>query len=554
MPEAFDDDGLMPVRMVNEAVYCPRLFWLEHVAGHFAENHHVVEGQAAHGRVDRSATAARSPDDLGPWKARSVSLSSVRLGVSAKLDLVEADDGSVMPVDTKKGSPPGEGLWPSDEVQLVLQALLLRERGYRVDAIAAYYAAERRRVVVPLTDELESRALEAVRVARELETADAAPPPLVDSPKCPGCSLNAICQPDEVTAIRRGEEHDEQRPLRRVVPAQDDAKPLVIVSSSVRLGVKKDALTILDRNDDETEVKEVGLGRVASLSVYGQASVSTAALHACFRHGVPVSFFTTGGYFLGRASSNDLRAADARRAQVHHGAGTERGLAVARVLVADKIANARTLLRRNGDADDAGLVRLQRLCVEAAAADSAQSLLAIEGEAAKKGWSLYSALVARDDETFAMKGRTRRPPEDPTNAMISFLAGMLVRDCTQAVINAGMDPLFGVYHTTHHGRPSLALDLMEPFRPLIVESVVLGVVRRGEVTASSFFHTGQAVVLQPAARRVLVDAYERRVAELCTHPLFGYRVSYRQVFTIQARLLARVLTGELAAMPSFRTR
>src|SRR5690606_11851825 len=125
-------------------------------------------------------------DGETPWKTRALSLSSSRIGVSAKLDFVEdSDDGQVMPVDTKKGAPPKEGLWPADEVQLVLQALLLREQGYKCDKIAGYYAKERRRIVVPLTEERISRAMAAVEEARRIRHLAQPPPPLIDSPKCP---------------------------------------------------------------------------------------------------------------------------------------------------------------------------------------------------------------------------------------------------------------------------------------------------------------------------------------------------------------------------------
>lgn len=208
----------------------------------------------------------------------------------------------------------------------------------------------------------------------------------------------------------------------------------------------------------------------------------------------------------------------------------------------------------DGDIDDVLLLRLQRLVESAGAAPDAPRLLAVEGEAAKRHWAAFSALLRQTHAAFAMAGRTRRPPRDPTNAMLSYLSGMLVRDCVNAIALAGLDPFLGVYHTTHHGRPSLALDLMEPFRPLLVDSVVLGVVRRGEVQPTGFVRTGQAVVMDAPTRRALAVAYERRVQELVTHPRFGYRISYRQTLAVQARLLARALTGEIPAMPSFRTR
>jgi CRISPR-associated endonuclease Cas1 len=272
---------------------------------------------------------------------------------------------------------------------------------------------------------------------------------------------------------------------------------------------------------------------------------------------VPVSFLTSSGFFTGAFVGGHNNRVDVRIAQ-HRAAGTDVALAVARVLIADKIAGGRTLLRRNrddeDDVDDATLLRLQRLVEAAGAAPDPARLLAIEGEAAKKQWAAFSTLLSKTDAAFAMDGRSRRPPRDPTNAMLSFLSGMLTRDCLVATSLAGLDPYLGVFHTTHHGRPSLALDLMEPFRPLLVDSVVLGVIRRGEVVPNGFVRTGAGVAMDKPTRRALSVAYERRLAEHITHPRFGYRISYRQTLAVQARLLARALSGEIPALPSFRTR
>lgn len=125
---------------------------------------------------------------------------------------------------------------------------------------------------------------------------------------------------------------------------------------------------------------------------------------------------------------------------------------------------------------------------------------------------------------------------------------------TVAVRAAGLDPYLGVYHTPHHGRPSMALDLMEPFRPLVVDSTVLGIIRRGEVNPRGFVNIGQAVAMKAHTRKAVIAAYERRMQELVTHPVFRYRISYRQVLSVQARLLARALVGEIPEMASFRTR
>jgi CRISPR-associated protein Cas1 len=215
------------------------------------------------------------------------------------------------------------------------------------------------------------------------------------------------------------------------------------------------------------------------------------------------------------------------------------------------------MLRRNADeieGSDLEIAILKRLISQAEEAESADILLGIEGESARRYWSIFSSLLARDHEIFRMEGRNRRPPRDPSNAMLSFGYALLVKDCTTALHSAGLDPFLGMYHTAHHGRPALALDLMEPFRPLVVDSIVLQMIRRGEVQSDDFIFTGQAVAMKPHARKALLRAYERRMDELIAHPVFGYRISYRQTLSVQARLLARVLLGEIPQLPSFRTR
>lgn len=196
------DSDLIPARMVNEFVYCPRLFYLEWVEGRFTDNDDTRLGQRVHRRVDQEAGAAPLPEDGELLNARSVTLSSEELGVVAKLDVIEGSDGEVVPVDFKKGAPQPDGTpWPSDEVQVLLQGLLLREHGYRCDHAELWYSEIRRRVRVDLTDERVAWARGLVTDARAVAEAIRPPLPLVDSPKCPRCSLLGLCLPDETNAL-----------------------------------------------------------------------------------------------------------------------------------------------------------------------------------------------------------------------------------------------------------------------------------------------------------------------------------------------------------------
>ena len=209
----------LPARMVNEFAYCPRLFFYEWVEGLFAESVDTVEGAVQHRRVDAKATALPEAADLPKSiHSRSVTLSSERLRVIAKMDLVEAEDGIVTPVDYKHGSPrEGPGgleLWPSDRAQLAVQGIVLRDSGYRCDEGIAYYrkTGQRVRVTFDVATIAETERL----IGQAWSTAQAVeiPPPLVDSPKCPGCSLVGICLPDETLAS--GEAAREPDELRRL--------------------------------------------------------------------------------------------------------------------------------------------------------------------------------------------------------------------------------------------------------------------------------------------------------------------------------------------------
>lgn len=548
------DDALhiVTLRGANEFTYCPRLFWLEWVAGEFEGNEHTAQGEHVHRRVDRPGGKLAAPEDEdAPWESRSLWLSDAELGISGKLDLVETDGDEVMPVDTKKGRPTREKtLWPADRVQLTLQGVLLRAAGYRVSKIAVYYDSVRRRVVEPLTIANIDEALGVVAQAREVLRTKKSPPPLVDSPKCRGCSLHAICMPDETNALL-----GKGGAPRQVLVPRTDAWPGYVATAGARVGKSMRELVVKPpASSDEPEVR-LPLDKLSELNLLGGVQITTQAMQACMDRDIPVRFFSYGGWYYGRATGFASRNVAVRIAQFR-AFETDVALHVARVLIADKIHNSRVLLQRNASDDvTADVLRpLKRIRGSALGAESAAQLLGFEGEAARTYWSGFDRMVRAHDERLAMRGRNRRPPEDPVNALLSFTYALLVKDCVRAIEAAGLDPFLGLYHTPHHGRPALALDLMEPFRPLIADSVVLQVIRRNEIGVDGFVRTGQAVRMKDRARKDLIAAYERRMGDEVAHPVFQYRASYRRTLAIQARLLARYLTGEIDAYPAFRTR
>lgn len=232
---------LVPARMLNEYVYCPRLFFLEWVDSLWASNADVAEGDRRHRRVDSGGGAVPLPGEGELRVARSVELASERLGIVAKLDLLEAADGGVVPVDVKKGRPASDGMaWEADAIQVCAQVLLLREHGYSVPRGEIFYAQTRQRVTVEPAPELIARTLEIVSEARAAATRLAPPPPLQASPKCPRCSLVGICLPDETNLLAR---RSDGAP-RRLIAADPDAAPLYVTEQGAMVGVDGGRLTV----------------------------------------------------------------------------------------------------------------------------------------------------------------------------------------------------------------------------------------------------------------------------------------------------------------------
>lgn len=572
---------LLPVRMLNEYVYCPRLFHLEWVQREWADSHDTESGRRDHRVVDRPAGDLPDPEQWaeGSFRARAVLLEAPREGLVATLDLLEGADGCVVPVDTKHGAPTREGeAWEADRVQVGAQALVLRENGYDCREAQVYYARTRRRVTVPIDEELVARVRGAAGDARAAAACDQAPPPLVDSPRCPRCSLVGICMPDEHNALRAvidasadgvdigsaavgTSNHSGALSTgtpRALVPARDDARPLIVQDAGAVVGKRGEELEVRSRGG---EVRRVRLIDVSQLVLMGSAQVTPGARAALLGRGVPVAHFSHGGWFHGVTRPIGDRNAYLRLHQYAACTDSERALALARGFVVRKIRNARTLLRRNGhgdtDARAAALRELARCAKAAHAAASPQALLGIEGQAARTYFARFDSMlrnVPRELHGFSFEHRNRRPPKDPVNALLSLAYSILAKDWTVVLFCVGLDPFLGLFHRPRFGRPALALDLMEEFRPIIADSVVLQLLNNGEVREQDFVRRGAGVALTPEGRRAFFRAWERRVRTEVRHPLFRYELSYRRLFEVQARLLGRTLSGELEDYSGFEIR
>ena len=557
-PVSADTPPLVPARMVNEYVYCPRLAYLEWVQGEWVESSDTVEGRHAHRRVNREGGKLPPPADVEKAEklhARSITLSSDRLGLIARMDLIESDGGKVTPVDYKRGKRPHveRGAYDPERVQLCVQGLLLREHGYDCDEGVLYFVASRERVRIAFDDELVAATQQAVEGLRRVAAEAVIPPPLEDSPKCPRCSLVEICLPDEVHHLKGADVAP--RPI--AVPCTDSL-PLYVQAR--RAKVAKSGETLVVTVDDE-ELATARLEETSQVVVMGNVYLTTPCLHELMWRGIPVTWHSYGGWFFGHTTGNGHKNVELRTAQYRASFDESTCLQFARGLVSAKIQNCRTLLRRNwkrAESSNPVLVDLKSDGRRAARTESLPELLGVEGTAAARYFRSFGAMLqepASDAEFgFDFETRNRRPPKDPVNALLSFAYSLLVRAWTVTLASVGFDAYRGLYHQPRYGRPALALDLMEPFRPLLADSVVVQAINNGEVRPTDFKTVAGSVNLGADGRRRFISTFERRLGHEVVHPLFGYRVSYRRLMEMQARLFGRFLLGELPEYPNFTTR
>lgn len=584
-------DSFIPVRMLNEFTYCPRLGYLEFVQGEWAENIETMQGTFGHRHVDKpdrkkiespaskSRNSKAQPDtqDLNDEKihARSITLSSEQEGIVAKLDVLEIDGNQVTPVDYKRGHVPEipAGAYDPERVQICAQGLILRENGYDCSEGVIYYISSKRRVTIPFDDELIALTRKQISQFKTTAASGICPPPLEDSPKCPRCSLVGICLPDETNlflhqlqdspAIEHKqsiEDHEESadpiRPavrdgLRKLLPAKHNALPLYVQNQGAIIGKSGERITIKVKGE---EIASVRLLDVSQVCVYGNVMFSAQAISELTSRSIPICHLSYGGWFHSLTSGLVHKNVELRIRQFAVAADPDASLRIARQLIAGKIKNCRTLLRRHlAEPKHPVLKQLAEYFRRTRVAGSAETLLGLEGMAAKEYFAELFKLFPNHPE-FRVTDRNRRPPRDPVNAVLSFVYSLLTKELTVTLQAVGFDPMLGIFHCPRYGRPSLALDLAEEFRPIIADSVTLTVFNNGEVGPDSFIQRAGAVTMTDTGRRSVIAAFERRLETEITHPIFGYKVCYRRILEVQARLLARHMLGELPTYPNFLTR
>jgi CRISP-associated protein Cas1 len=328
--------------------------------------------------------------------------------------------------------------------------------------------------------------------------------------------------------------------------------------------LRKDHESIVVRVERKTALT-VPLHHLAGIVCLGQVGVSHGLLQACGKAGVAVSFLSRTGRFLARVEGPRSACVAVRRAQFRAADDPAAAARIARGIVIGKIANSRALLLRGAReaSDENGRSEMEsaaqalgaRLDLLGREEPTLDGLRGHEGEAARRYFEVFDRLLKREREAFRWSGRTRRPPLDPINALLSFLYALLVHDTDAALQSVGLDPGVGFLHADRPGRPSLALDLAEEFRSAIADRLAVSLVNLGQVQPDGFIRaeTG-AVSMDDATRKGVIVAYQKRKQEPILHPFTGEQGTIGLSIFVQARLLARTIRGDLDAYPPFAMR
>ena len=352
-----EDPPLIPARMLNAFVYCPRLAILEWAEGEFAPNADTVEGVVRHAAVDKPGYRVRlrksAPEALATGEVqakppplhqlRSVELSDPELGLIAKIDLVEIEGNRVQPVDLKKGKRPhlAKGAYDPERVQVCAQGLLLRRHGYRCDSGFLYFAGSNERVEIEFDEELIALTLSKLEELRATAASGTLPPPLADSPKCVRCSLAPICMPDELRFLRE----PSPPPPRQLLPADDHRFPMYVQQPGATVRKKGDLLQVFDGDE---KLGEMRTREVSQLVLMGRASATEPVYRELLGDGKPIVHMSSGGWLYGVTDGLPHANVRLRQQQYRTADAPEKCLAIARGIVVAKLSNQRTILRRNG--------------------------------------------------------------------------------------------------------------------------------------------------------------------------------------------------------------
>jgi len=508
-----NENEFVPVNTLHDFVFCKRFCYFKNVEHCSVSTPEIYEGKKLH-------------DDKKQEKEYDIS--SDILGIRGQLDAVYYRENGWIVQEYKKGKSNGPSAWETDVIQVVAYAMLLEEfKKQKVSEARINYCDNAVTVKVPITETQKQKVINAVSACKELFKKSNRPDICINQRQCARCSLASICLPEE----EREQEKQKNKNISRLFPKTDENISLHVITTGSVVSKTGNRLSVYDR----TKTISLGLLKLRSLTIHGFSSISTQAIHALAYNNIPIHFVSSAGRAV--STSYPETISPTKRVRQFLCLTSDEGkLNLAKKVVYNKIKNQNALLSRNKI--ESGL----HVFLDKIENSSYESLLGIEGVAAKEYFSHIPTLIEKEE--YKPQGRTKRPPKDKFNAILSFLYTMLYNDVLGAVLNIGLDPSFGFYHKIHHGSLPLPLDIMEIFRVCVCDITAIGTVNKGWWNTDDFQVLTDYVWLSKQGKNKAIKFYNNRLEEKWKHSLFGYSLSYRRLIELEVKLFDKELDGK----------
>lgn len=520
--------------------YCPRLFYLEEVEELYTQDAAVFAGRRLHEEIETQ--------EGEEWE--DLYLEDEILGLRGRVDALRTRDGQTIPYEHKRGRCFRDGdrqpqAWESDRLQILAYCYLLEAAlGIPISEGRIRYHAENVLIRISFDESGRKWVRETIQSARELKTSPYRPPVTHNEHLCTRCSLASVCLPEEARLA-----HDKEWHPARLFPKDDERDIVHILEPGTRVGRAGEQLKICRRNEPE---KRISIEQVSQVVLHSFSQISTQALHFLSYKEIGIHFISGGGRYVG---SLDTRQGSIQRRIRQYQALTQPDfcLKLARRLVTCRGEGQRKFLMRgkrhlkgDGKALEQAIAQMKAVLKQVPQAESLASLLGLEGNLAALYFGALPHLLGRDiPESLHFSSRTRRPPKDRFNALLSFGYSLLIKDVMNAILTVGLEPALSFYHQPRTQAPPLALDLMEVFRvPLVDMPIVTSINRNQWHESADFDLRGQQVWLSEEGRKKSIEIYEQRKAESWKHPVTGYSLTYRRLLELEVRLLEKEWSGE----------
>jgi CRISPR-associated protein Cas1 len=490
-------------------------------------------------------------------------VSSDNWGLVGKVDAVRKRDGAWIAYEHKKGRcRRGENneplAWPSDRIQVIAYAVLVEEQiGEPVRHARIRYHADNVTAFVDVDDAARDDLRAAVARARELRQTTQRPPVTDNERLCVKCSLAVVCLPEEERLLASGN-GDAELPAPRLFPSNRERHTLHVTSPKARIGRSGESLLV----ESEDGKQKIPIEQIDSVLVHGYGQLSTQALHLCSHRGVAVSWLSFGGRFVAGTSASPGRVQQRIR-QYRALSDTKFCLELSRRTVHAKVESQLRYLLRASRGDTASrekvqepLDRIREALRKTDEAGSIDSLRGLEGIAAKAYFAALPTLLSdRCDPLLVPNGRSKHPPEDRFNAILSFGYGMLFSLVHRTLLAVGLEPSLGFYHQPRSAAPPLVLDVVEIFRVPLVDIPTIGSVNRGQWDTSTDFTVAvDHIWLSDDGRKKAIGLFEERLNESYKHPFTGQSLAYARIVELEARLLEKEWTGAPGAYARMQMR